>query len=67
VLVVGHGMFLLYLLLNALNLSILEGKYYHLSNASVSQLAIDSKGKIKSYHVNDYHHLIAEGLKNTNN
>lgn len=63
VLIIGHGIFSLYIILNALNLSLMEGKYYSLSNASVSTLDFDEKGKVTNFHVNDYHHLIKEGIK----
>jgi probable phosphoglycerate mutase len=62
VLVVGHGIFSLYLILNALGLDLFEGKYYSLSNASVSTLNV-KKGKVTDFHVNDYDHLIREGMK----
>lgn len=64
ILIVGHGIFLLYLILNSMNLDILEGKYYKLSNASVSQLDINNQGQVRNYHINDYHHLIEGALKN---
>ncbi len=63
ILLVGHGFFNTYLILNALNLKVNEGKYFKLSNASVSTLKIDKKGKVKHYHINDYNHLIAEAVK----
>lgn len=62
VLIVGHGIFNLYLILNALNLPAKEGAYYQLSNASVSSLSIDKKGKVNDFHINDYHHLIIGGM-----
>jgi hypothetical protein len=52
----------MYVILNALNLDVTEGKYYSLSNASVSQLDIE-KGKVKHFHINDYSHLILGGMK----
>ncbi|MBU0761216.1 MAG: histidine phosphatase family protein [Nanoarchaeota archaeon] len=63
ILLVGHGFFSMYLILNALGLYLFEGKYYQLSNASVSTLEIDKNAKIKNFHVNDYHHLIRAGMK----
>ncbi len=62
ILVVGHGIFLLYLILNSLSLDLSEGKYYQLSNASISTLNIE-KGEVKEFHINDYNHLIKEGMK----
>ena len=62
-LLVGHGLFFLYLILNALNLPLEEGKYYQLSNASVSTLNFDLKGRVKNFHINDYNHLIEGGMK----
>ena len=62
VVVIGHGFFLLYLILNALKLDLNEGKYFQLSNATVSTLEL-RKGKVIDYHINDYNHLIAEALK----
>ncbi len=66
VLIIGHGIFLLYVILNALNLGLMEGKYYSLSNASVSTIDIDKNGKVKNFHVNDYQHLIKEGIRLNN-
>ena len=63
ILVVSHGIFSLYLVLNILFLDISEGAYYKLSNAGVSTIEIDSKGKITDFHINDYNHLIREGMK----
>ncbi len=63
VLIVGHGIFSLYLILNALELDLSEGKYYQLSNASVSTLDVNEKGKVTNFHINDYHHLIMGGKK----
>ena len=63
VLVVGHGIFSLYLILNALKLDVLEGKYYSLSNASVSQLDINPTEKVTYFNINDYNHLIFGGMK----
>lgn len=63
VLLIGHGIFSLYLILNALELDLSEGKYYNLNNASVSTLEINEKGKVKDFHINDYNHLIREGMK----
>ncbi|MAG76047.1 MAG: hypothetical protein CL811_04725 [Colwelliaceae bacterium] len=63
ILLVGHGFFSLYLILNALGLDLFESKYYTLSNASVSTLDIDRKGKVKKFHINDYNQLIKEGLR----
>ncbi len=62
ILIVGHGIFLLYLILNILELDLSEGKYYRLNNASISTLEI-KKGKVKEFHINDYNHLIKEGMK----
>ena len=62
ILVVGHGFFLRFLLLNAWGLAIEEEKYFSLSNASVSTLMIE-KNKIENFHINDYHHLIYGGIK----
>lgn len=62
ILVVGHGIFNLHIILNALNLPISESIYYNLSNASVSTIEMDSKGKIKDFHINDYNHLIREAM-----
>ena len=47
-----------------LGLDLLEGKYFDLSNASVSYLDIDPRGKVKKFHINDYQHIILAGLKN---
>jgi len=63
ILVVGHGLFLLQLILNILSLDSSEGRLYQLSNASVSTFNIGRNGKIKNFHVNDYNHLIREGIK----
>ena len=63
ILLVGHGIFSIYLILNILGLDLFENKYYQLSNASVSTIELDKKGKVKDFHVNDYHHLIYEGMK----
>jgi len=62
ILIVGHGIFSLYLILNLLGLDLSEGKYYQLSNASISTLNIE-KGKVKEFHINDYNHLIREAMK----
>ncbi|MHA1678170.1 MAG: histidine phosphatase family protein [Promethearchaeota archaeon] len=62
ILIVGHGLFLLNLIFNALNLEVSEERYYRLSNASVSQLTIE-KGNVKEFHINDFKHLIAGGIK----
>lgn len=63
ILVVGHGTFLNYLILNILGFPIQEGKYFGLSNAGVSQFEIGKSGKIKNFHINDYHHLIIGEIK----
>lgn len=63
VVLIGHGFFLLYFILNALGLDLFESQYYQLSNASVSMLDVNKKGKVKNFYVNDYHHLIYEGMK----
>jgi broad specificity phosphatase PhoE len=63
ILVVSHGFFLLYLILNILNLSISEGAYYKLSNAGVSSFFINKKGKVNTFHINDFHHLVLGGMK----
>lgn len=63
VLLVGHGIFSLYLILNILGLDLSEGKYYQLSNASVSILDIDKKGQVGDFHINDYNNLIREAMK----
>lgn len=63
ILLIGHGIFSLYLILNALDLDLSEQQYYKLNNASVSTLEIDESGKVKNFHVNDYNHLIREGMK----
>ena len=62
ILIVGHGIFSLYIILNALGLDLSEGKYYNLSNASISTLNI-KEGKVTDFHVNDYNHLIREGMR----
>ncbi|MBX4212420.1 histidine phosphatase family protein [Candidatus Pacearchaeota archaeon] len=62
VLVVAHGIFLLDVILNALHLDVTEGRYYSLSNASVSKLMIN-KDKVNSFHINDFQHLILGGMK----
>ncbi|MBX4196035.1 histidine phosphatase family protein [Candidatus Pacearchaeota archaeon] len=62
VLVVGHGIVSLHLILNSLNLDVTEGRYYSLSNASVSKIVIN-KDKVSSFHINDYQHLILGGMK----
>jgi len=62
VLLIGHGFFLMYLILNALKLDLFEGKYYQLSNASISTLLIRN-GRVKDFHINDYNHLIKEGIR----
>ena len=63
ILIVGHGIALLHLILNALNLDPREGAYYSLSNASISKMDIDKNGKVTNFHINDYNHLIEEGIK----
>jgi broad specificity phosphatase PhoE len=63
ILIVGHGISLLHLILNILNLEPKEGAYFQLSNASVSTLDIDKKGNVRSFHINDYNHLIQEGIR----
>ncbi len=63
VLVVGHGLFNMHLILNILGLDLNESQYYSLSNASVSTLNIDEKGEVENFHINDYNHLIREGMK----
>ncbi|MEX0920028.1 MAG: histidine phosphatase family protein [Candidatus Pacearchaeota archaeon] len=63
ILLVGHGIFSLELILYALGLPISEGVYYRLSNASVSTLVLNEKGKVKDFHINDYNQLIKEALK----
>jgi len=62
-LLIGHGFFSLYLILNALGLDLFEGKYYQLNNASVSTLELDKKNIVRKFHINDYNHLIREGMK----
>lgn len=62
VLIVGHGLFLLNIIFNALSLEVSEERYYRLSNASVSQLTIED-GKVKDFHINDFRHLIIGGMK----
>ncbi len=63
ILVIGHGIFTTFLIFNALNLDVTEGKYYSLSNASVSILEINKNNKVIDFHVNDYKHLIEGGMK----
>ncbi|MBU0466275.1 MAG: histidine phosphatase family protein [Nanoarchaeota archaeon] len=63
ILLVGHGLFFLHLILNSLNLSVTEGKYYTLSNASISILETSPKGKVTHFTFNDLSHLIKEGIK----
>lgn len=63
ILLVGHGFFSLYLILNSLNLDLFEGKYYTLNNASISTLELNKNKKITKFHVNDYNHLIKEGIR----
>ena len=63
ILLVGHATFSMYIILNALGLPSNEGKYYQLSNASVSTLDINKSRKVLKFHINDYHHLIWAGLK----
>ena len=62
ILMVGHGIFSLYLILNTLGLPTTEGAYYQLSNASVSTLNIEGN-KVKDFHINDYNQLIREAMK----
>ncbi|MBS3079845.1 histidine phosphatase family protein [Candidatus Pacearchaeota archaeon] len=66
ILVVSHGIFLRYLILIILNLDILEARLFGLSNAAVSSFIIDKKGKVKQYHIDDFHHLLIHGVKNQN-
>lgn len=63
VLVVGHASFSKYLILNILGLDISEERYFRLNNASVSTFNVDKKGKVKDFHVNDFNHILKEGIK----
>ena len=63
ILVVAHNAFNKYLIMNALKLNIEEGKYFNLSNASVSIIGIDKNGKVKKYDIDDFHHIIDYALK----
>ena len=66
ILIVGHGLFSLYLILYALGLPPSEGAYYNLSNASVSTLTIGKDKKVRDFHINDYNQLIREAVKMKN-
>jgi len=63
VLVVGHGHFHKFLIIKILGLDISEEKYFKLSNASVSTFNIDKSCKVKEFHVNDFNHILEEGIK----
>jgi broad specificity phosphatase PhoE len=63
ILMVGHGIFSMYLIMNALGIPVEDGKHYSLGNASVSTLEVDGKGKVKGYWINDYHHLLEGGMR----
>lgn len=58
VLIISHGTFGKYLILNALGLYISESVYFGLNNASVSVLDIDKNGKVKNYDIDDFHHIL---------
>jgi|GEM_PF-1070004 len=62
IVVIAHGIFLKYLILNILGMDIKEGSFFSLSNASVSQFNFE-RGKLKEFHINDYHHLIIGNAK----
>jgi len=64
ILVISHMIFLRYLILIILNLDILEARLINLSNAAVSSFTLDKKGKVKQYHIDDFHHLLKYGVKN---
>lgn len=63
ILVVSHGTFGKYLILNALGLDISESLYFGLNNASVSTLEINKKGRITSFDIDDFHHIINYALE----
>ncbi|MFA6023357.1 MAG: histidine phosphatase family protein [Candidatus Pacearchaeota archaeon] len=67
ILIVNHSMAGRHLILNALGLDINERKYFGISNASVSVLDIDRNGKVKSYDIDDFHHIIDYALRNKSN
>jgi broad specificity phosphatase PhoE len=63
ILIVGHGQSGAMLILNILGLDISEEKYFKLNNASVSTFNIGKKGKVEEFHVNDFNHILKEGIK----
>lgn len=63
ILVLGHGQSGAMFILNMLGLDISEEKYFKINNASVSTFNIDNKGKVKDFHVNDFNHILKEGIK----
>ena len=62
VLIVSHGYFLQYLIMQILGIEVVEHEMWKLSNASVSEFDIDKQGNIKDYHINGYNHLIEGGM-----
>jgi broad specificity phosphatase PhoE len=63
VLILGHSQTGAMLILNILGLDISEEKYFRINNASVSLFSLDGKGKVKDFHVNDFNHILKEGIK----
>lgn len=63
VLILGHSQTGAMLILNILGLDISEEKYFRINNASVSLFNLNEKGKVKDFHVNDFNHILKEGIK----
>lgn len=66
-LLVTHKQFTKCFIINLLGLDISEEKYFSISNASVSTFEIDKNGKIKKFHVNDFNHILEEGIRKNGN
>lgn len=63
ILILSHSLSGSMLILNILGLDISEEKYFKLNNASVSTFDVDKKGKVSDFHVNDFNHILKEGIK----
>jgi broad specificity phosphatase PhoE len=63
ILILGHSQAGAMLILNILGLDISEEKYFRINNASVSLFNLNKNGKIKDFHVNDFNHILKEGIK----
>ncbi len=63
ILVVGHSQSGAMLILNILGLDISEERYFKLNNASVSTFNINKNGVVKEFHVNDFNHILEEGIR----